>query len=175
MSGEVSQDALRFIAWSRIWSPVVSDAMREEAWSALELPGSFESTSSAYWSTFQVGASVPRVPLLLHAALGREAASVREDWMRVTSYLGLGWGDVHLPPDQLGAACEVYACAIDRREPMLIEELRSRYLIPWCQFASGALQDDSSGLSFLPARFEADLAALESHSSRNRPATSAAM
>jgi hypothetical protein len=39
----------------------------------------------------------------------------------------------------------------------LREELRRRYLLPWCDVATAALDDGSSSLSFLPERFEADL------------------
>jgi hypothetical protein len=152
--------ALPLFAWSRIWSPVVPDDMREDAWRALDLPESFAHYSAEFWTTFQVGAPAPKVPLLLHAALAREGAAVREDWMRVASHLELQWDGVHLPPDQLGAACEVYACAIDREELVLIEELRQRYLLPWCAFALEMLDGDASRLRFLPERFEADLRAL---------------
>jgi hypothetical protein len=160
MSVRSRADALRWIAWSRIWSPVVPNALRQEAWRTLVLPDSFASYDAEYWSTFQIGAPAPRVPLLLHAALGREGAATREDWMRVARHLGLHWDGVHLPPDQLGAACEVYACAIDREESVLIEELRRRYLLPWCEFAKAALSGGSSRLAFLPARFEIDVLAL---------------
>jgi TorA maturation chaperone TorD len=152
--------ALPLIAWSRIWSPVVPDELREEAWRALDLPDSFEHYSAEFWTTFEVGAPTPVVPLLLHAALEREGAAVREDWMRVAGHLALRWGDVHVPPDQLGAACELYACAIEREEPVLIEELRRRYLLPWCAVARTRLDGASSRLAFLPERFKADLLAL---------------
>ena len=150
-------DALAWIAWSRIWSPVVPDALREEAWRALALPDCIASHDAEFWSTFQLGAPAPRVPLLLHAALKREGAATREDWMRAARHLGLHWDGIHLPPDQLGAACEVYACAVEREESVLIEELRRRYLIPWCDVAKAALDGGSSRLTFLPERLEADL------------------
>jgi hypothetical protein len=159
MSEQSLTDALPWIAWSRIWSPLVSDELCEDAWQTLGLPDSFARHSAEFWSTFQLGAPAPRVPLLLHAALGREGAASREDWMRAAQHLGLGWNGVHLPPDQLGAACEVYACAIESEEPVLIEELRRRYLLPWCEFARSRLRD-SSNLGFLPERFEADLLCL---------------
>jgi hypothetical protein len=53
----------------------------------------------------------------------------------------------------------LYACAIESEEPMLIEELRRRYLLPWCEFARAQLDGGSSRLGFLPERFEADLLA----------------
>ncbi len=81
--------------------------------------------------------------------------------MRVMSYLKLSFDEFHLPPDQLGAACEIYACAIESQEPMLIEELRQRYLLPWCRFAQNRLAREDSPLGFLPQQFEADLLAVE--------------
>jgi TorA maturation chaperone TorD len=153
--------ALPFIAWSRVWSPVVPDELREDAWRALALPDTYGAHKAEYWSTFHVGAPAPKVPLLLHAALDRAAAATREDWMRVAQHLGLKWDDVHLPPDQLGAACEVYACSIEREEPVLIEELRARYLLPWSQIAASRL-GESSSLGFLAERFEADLRSADS-------------
>jgi TorA maturation chaperone TorD len=152
--------ALPMLAWSRVWSPLVPEELRREAWKALALPDDLDAHSTEFWSTFQAGAPSPEVPLLLHAALDREAAAAREDWMRVAHHLGLRWDRVHLPPDQLGAACEIYACAIESEEPVLIEELRRRYLLPWCEFAKARLSASASRLVFLPERFEADLLAL---------------
>jgi TorA maturation chaperone TorD len=153
--------ALPFIAWSRVWSPVAPEPLRREAWEALELPGCFDGLSAEFWSAFHVGSPVPRVPLLLHAALHLDGGHVREDWMRVMSHLQLRFDEFHLPPDQLGAACEVYACAIDSQEPVLIEELRRRYLLPWCRFAVERLARDDSPLGFLPEQFEVDLLGVE--------------
>jgi len=164
MSEPEDVTALPLIAWSRIFSPVVPEALQVEAWEILGLPGSFESHKAELWSTFHVGTPQPRVPLLLHAALGREGAAVREDWMRVIHYLELAWDEVHLPPDQLGVACEVYACALQSREPVLIEALRERYLLPWCAFAREELALQGASLGFLPERFEADLRACGSAS-----------
>ena len=154
---EAPEAALAMGAWSHVWSSAVSTDLRRAAWEALELPESFEDCKQEYWNVFQVGSDGPRISLLLHHALGRPGSSVREDWLRVMSHLGLQWNDVHLPPDQLGAACEVYACAIARNEPVLIEELRARYLLPWCEVARGILQKDGSRLTFLPEYFERDL------------------
>ncbi len=153
--------ALPFIAWSRIWSPVAPEPLRREAWEALALPARFNEVGPDFWSTFHVGSPAPKVPLLLHAALQQEGARTREDWMRAMSYLELRFDELHLPPDQLGAACEVYACAIESEEPVLIEELRRRYLLPWCRFARERLAQEESPLAFLPEQFEADLLAVD--------------
>jgi hypothetical protein len=160
---DAALEALPIIAWSRVWSPLVPDELRQNAWQVLRLPDAFEKYSTEFWSTFMVGTPSPRIPTLLHGALQREGAAVREDWMRVASHLGLKWGEVHLPPDQLGAACEVYACAISRGEDVLIEQLRLRYLLPWCVYAQEALAAESSPLVFLPEMFGADLVAIRSH------------
>jgi TorA maturation chaperone TorD len=156
---EAPESALAIGAWSHVWSSAVSVDLRRAAWEALELPESFEDCKQEYWNVFQVGSDGPRISLLLHHALGRPGSSVREDWLRVMNHLGLQWNEVHLPPDQLGAACEVYACAIARNEPVLIEELRERYLLPWCEIARGILAADNSRLAFLPEHFEQDLRA----------------
>jgi hypothetical protein len=42
---------------------------------------------------------------------------------------------------------------------MLIEELRARYLLPWCEVARGILAADANRLAFLPEHFEQDLRA----------------
>ena len=155
-----SGQALLVIAWSRVWSPLVDEAQRAQAWEALELPDDYERHKADYWSTFHVGSPAPQVSLLLHCALNQEGTGVREDWLRVINYLELSWDDVHLPPDQLGAACEIYACAIEREEPMLIEELRSRYLLPWCEVACQSLVQSGSPLSPLVENFREDLYAI---------------
>ena len=160
MNADAASSALAFAAWSRVWSPLPPEAQRAEAWQTLELPAPYPRYRTAFWSTFHAGAPSPRVPLLLHAALGREGAAVREDWMRVIAHLQLRWNQTHLPPDHLGPDCEIYACAIERGEPVLIEELRRRYLLPWCEVASERLGSGADGLATLPARFAADLAAV---------------
>ena len=152
-----SEAALPFIAWSRIWSPMVPEELRQEAWEALLLPHPYHDWKTEFWSTFHIGNPIPKIPLLFHAALNMQGDHARQDWLRVMEYLGLRWQDIHLPPDQLGAACEVYAYAIEREEAMLIRELRQRYLIPWCEFAKSQLQGEHSPLLFLPESFEQDL------------------
>jgi len=154
---EARSVALRMLAWSRIWSPLASDEQREEAWTLIGLGGSFREVRSEYWSLFHVGSPVPPVPTLLHAALGREGASVREDWMRAAHHLGLRWHGARLAPDQLGVACEVYACAIESEEVVLVGELRGRYLLPWCEVAQRGVEAASEVLARLPSRFASDL------------------
>jgi len=110
-----------------------------------------------FWPTFQTGLPAPRVPLLLHAALHRDGGGAREDWIRVMDHIGLVWNDGQaLPPDHLGPACEVLACAIERRETVLVGELCRRYLLPWCAVANDRLEEDTI-LGQLPLRFESDL------------------
>jgi hypothetical protein len=157
-----SEQALVMIAWSRVWSPLGDEATRAQAWEALKLPDDYERHKANYWSVFHAGTPQPQVPLLIHAALGQEGPGVREDWLRVIDYLELSWDDVHLPPDQLGAACEIYACAIDRSEPVLIEELRKRYLLPWCEAAQESLAETRSELLPLVEKFRQDLQAVGS-------------
>ena len=157
MSDAAREAALPFVAWSRIWSPLTPEPWRDEAWQALELPGSWQDVETEYWSTFHVGLPAPDVPLLLHASLGRNGSSVREDWMRVISHLGLTWKEHTLPPDHLGAACDVVARAIELGEDVLLRELCQRYLLPWCEVAAQTLSERTSALGRLPAYFEAEL------------------
>jgi len=77
--------------------------------------------------------------------------------MRVIHHLGLRWNDKALPPDHLGAACDVLTCATLREEHVLIGELRRRYLEPWCAFASERLAGKDSAIARLPEMFAADL------------------
>lgn len=148
---------LRLMAWSRIWSPLVPEEWREDAWQALELPGEWSQVEAAFWPTFHVGLPAPRVPLLLHAALNRDGGQAREDWMRVASHLGLTWSEHTLPPDHLGIACELLACALRNDEDVLVRELCTRYLRPWCDWARVQLAGEEGPLGALPVRFEADL------------------
>ena len=154
--------ALPFVAWARVWSPLAPAAWREEAWQALALPGRFAECESEFLSSFVVGLPGPPVPLLLHAALGRDGGSVREDWMRVLAHLGLRFGERTLPPDHLGAACEALAFAIEREETVLVRELVKRYLEPWCEVAASRLaaaQRDRV-VAQLPGRFAEELRAI---------------
>ncbi len=154
---EVREAALPLVAWSRVWSPLCPAAWREEAWRALSLPGRFASCESDYLGSFVVGLPAPDVPLLLHAALGRDGGAVREDWMRVIAHLELRWNDKQLPPDHLGAACDVLVCAIARDENVLIRELCKRYLEPWCAVAAERLAGRGGAIARLPELFAADL------------------
>ena len=151
---EQDPQALAMFAWARLWSPLTDTATRAAVWSALGLPGCFEDLAVDYWSAFH-GPS-PAVSLLLHAALGRDGAAVREDWLRVMDHLELEWQDARLPPDQLGVASEVFACIIDAGEPVLQRELRARYLLPWCERALARLEPGSR-LAALVAAFRDDL------------------
>lgn len=153
--------AIPFIAWSRIFSPLTSEEWRDEAWRALELPGSWSDSETTFWSTFLVGVPAPEIPLLLHAALGRDGGATREEWMRVISHLGLDWAEHALPPDQLGVACELLACGIEREDDVLVRELCKRYLVPWCGIARERLAAREDTLGVLVDSFEADLQALE--------------
>lgn len=158
---QLPEAGLPFVAWSRVWSPLAPRAWRDEAWQALSLPGRFADCESAFLSAFVVGLPTPDVPLLLHAALGRDGGAVREDWMRVIQHLELRWNDQTLPPDHLGAACDVLVCAIAREEHLLIRELRKRYLEPWCAVASERLAGKNALIAHLSEAFAADLRAVE--------------
>ena len=146
--------ALAMLAWARLWSPLTDTATRATVWSALGLPGGFDEIAVEYWSAFHGPA--PTVSLLLHAALGRDGAAVREDWLRVMDHLELEWEAAQLPPDQLGVACEVFACAVEAQEPVLQRELLVRYLLPWCELALARLES-GTGLAALVAAFRDDL------------------
>jgi hypothetical protein len=163
--------ALPFVAWSRVWSPLSPRAWREEAWQVLGLPGRFEDCESSFLGTFVVGLPAPRVPLLLHAALGRDGGAVREDWMRVIGHLDLRPCEPTLPPDHLGVACDVLVCAIQREEDVIVDELRKRYLEPWCAVAHERLEASAEGeeaVAQLARHFAADLSALEAMASEAR-------
>jgi nitrate reductase assembly molybdenum cofactor insertion protein NarJ len=149
--------AIALIAWARVWSPLATPAERDEAWQALGLPAAVEDAGAAYWSTFHAALPVPRVPLLLHAALGREGAQLREELTRVASFLQLRWRDRILPPDHLAAACELLAAALENGDDRLAAELRHRYLQPWCAVARTRLTADASPLLALVDTFAQDL------------------
>lgn len=157
MSEASSNSALPFIAWARIWSPIVPEDLRSNAWDSLELEDRYETHKTDYWSTFHSGMPSPKVPLLLHAALDMDGAAAREDWLRVISHLGLQWDDMHLPPDQLGVCCDIYACAIEREETVLVNELLNRYLLPWCEFGADMLQSENHPMAFMVERFKESL------------------
>ena len=111
-----------------------------------------------YWSLC-LGTEAP-VPLLLHAGIGSDGVATREALLRVMEHLGLGWSERQLPPDQLGVACELLACAIEADEPVLVRELRARYLLPLCEAASARL-GGGGPIAQMLAEFRADLALLE--------------
>lgn len=155
---ELKSETLDFLAWSALWSSLTADDLREAAWEALELPGRFEDARVSYWSTFHAGIPQPPIPALIHAMLNLDGASVREDWMRAASYLELTWSHALLPPDQLGPACEIFAMAVEREEPVIVETLSQRYLLPWLEQAQNQLNAKAEPLlAAMLARFHQHL------------------
>ncbi len=148
-----------FFHWAKLLSPLGTDDLREEAWAALDLPGTFAERKSVFWGTFHVGSPAPPVPFIMHAAIGTEGGAAREDWMRVISYLGLSWAGSVLAPDHLAVACEVYGCAIAAREPVLVRELADRYVLPWCEAATGKIAGTDCGLEVIVSELERDVKA----------------
>ncbi len=154
-----NQQALEFAAWSRVWSPLVEDVLRKEAWQGLELPGDFDEWVIPFTNTFHAGAPAPPVALLMHASLGLDGSGVREDFVRVMSYLGVGYEDQgRLPPDHLACACELVALALEAGETVLVTGLRDRYLLPWLQAAHASLAGNA--LDDVVAVFAEDVAML---------------
>lgn len=152
--------ALVFVAWSRVWSPLVDDALRREAWQQLELPGDFDATAPDFMRAFHLSLPHPPAPLLMHAALNQDGGSVREDFVRVMDYLDVDYEEGgRLPPDHLACACELVALSIEAGEPVLVEGLRDRYLVPWVAMASEAVGGHPV-LAGLVEVFSQDVAAL---------------
>lgn len=152
--------ALVFVAWSRIFSPLVDDALRREAWQQLELPGDFDETAPDFMRAFHVSLPQPPAPLLMHAALHQDGGSVREDFVRVMDYLDVDYEEGgRLPPDHLACACELVALSIDAGEPVLVDGLRVRYLGPWVAMAREAVGGHPV-LAGVVEVFAQDLAAL---------------
>ncbi len=155
---EAKPVTLDLLAWGALWSSLTPDDLRAAAWQALELPGSFEETSTPYWSTFHAGIPQPPIPVLIHALLNLDGAAVREDWMRAANYLDLTWDHAMLPPDHLGPACEIFALAVEREEPVIVETLSQRYLLPWLELAEHQIDAPANPvLAQVLARFRRDV------------------
>lgn len=147
---------LRMLAWARLWSPLVDERSRHEAWEALGLPADFESQRLAYWNTFHAGVPQPPVPLQLHALLQCEGGPLRETLLRVAEHLDIGMSAHRLPPDHLAPICELQALAIEREEPVLVDGLANRFLLPWVHAALAALPAGEHGLRALLQAFADD-------------------
>lgn len=157
---EFNAMAMVFVAWARIWSPLVEDALRKEAWEQLGVPGDFEALQSDFLSAFHVAMPQPPATLLMHAALNTDGAAVREDFVRIMDYLDVDYEDAgRLAPDHLACACEIFALTIDAGEPALTQGLRERYLRPWCKNALGALTQHPA-LTAVVEQFAEDVAAV---------------
>jgi hypothetical protein len=155
---DIPTESLVLIAWSRVWSPVVPVDWFEEAWRALQLPDDRALRDTEFCSLFHAGMPAPRVPLLLHAALGVSGDVARTDWMRVMSHLGLAPGDDMLPADHLAVDCEIFAHAVARGEDLIVRELRARYLLPWCETAADRLSGEDPRLLLIVEQFRDSLA-----------------
>lgn len=148
---------MKLVHWARLWSPTVPLDSVTQAWETLELPGLWEQQQSAFISTFQQGAPTPTVSLLLHHFLNIPGDRAREDWMRAISWLKLEWTEARLPPDHLAIGCEVLAVADQQGETVLVEELKNRYLLPWCDQAITLLSAKQNTFKQIPLRFKEDL------------------
>lgn len=152
-------EVTHFLAWSRLWSPLLDDRWREEAWQQLGLDGDFGANRGDFLRCFHVALPQPPAALLMHAALNLDGGTVREEFVRIMEYLELDYDDAgRLPPDHLACVCELYALALHLDEPVLVEGLRERYLLPWVQRAAPAVAA-LPVMAALVARFGEDLAA----------------
>jgi len=152
-------EVTHFLAWSRLWSPLLDDRWREEAWQQLGLDGDFNANRGDFLRCFHVALPQPPAALLMHAALDLDGGTVREEFVRIMEYLELDYDDAgRLPPDHLACVCELYALALHLDEPVLVEGLRERYLLPWVQRAAPAVAA-LPVMAALVARFGEDLAA----------------
>lgn len=142
---EIKDGTLRMLAWARLWSPLSEEATLRDAWEALALPGSYEASGMQFWNTFHAGVPQPPVPLQLHVLAGTDGSTLREALLRVAEYLEVGTSGQRLPPDHLALACELYAIAIEREEPVLIDGLMQHCIAPWAEAARVAIPRDDAG------------------------------
>jgi hypothetical protein len=147
-------DALVAIAWSRVWSPVVPAPSFAAAWQALDLPQDGVVRDTLFVSAFHAGFPSPQVPLLLHVALNRPGDSVRMDFLRAMSHLGVKAGDHMLPPDHLAVACEIVARAITADEPVIADHIREHYLLRWCDASINRLAEGNRDLLEVVRKFQ---------------------
>lgn len=152
----IKDATLRMLAWARLWSPLADEPALRAIWQTLGLPGSFEAQRIEYWNTFHAGMPQPPVPLQLHALLQCEGGNLRETLLRVAEHLEVEMSARRLPPDHLALVCELYALAIEREEPVLVEGLAGRYLLPWVQAALAALPAEQSAMRVLLQVFADD-------------------
>lgn len=146
---------LRLLDWARVWSPSAPVAERVASWAALGLGEPCVLWDHPFVAAFVVAAPVPRVPLLLHAALGRDGSAVREEWLRILAILDLEWHELRLPPDHLAVATELLAVAVAWCEVVLAFGILDRYLVPWANVAAERL--DGEPLAALVAAYRSDL------------------
>lgn len=144
------------LAWSRVFSPLVEEALRRDAWDQLGLPAPFAAWQSSFDGAFHVGFPEPRATLVLHALLGLDGGSVREEMVRILEHLDLEWGAHRLQPDHLACVLELLAAALVEGEAVLVEGLCDRYLVPWCAKALPRLRE-SPELSAIVEQLDTDL------------------
>lgn len=134
---------LRLLNWAILWSPLRDEELAEETWQTLGIPQSFTQCAQAFNRFFMVDYPMPRGGLLLHSTLQLEAGHCREEWMRISEYLGMKPNDACLPPDHLALVCEILAHAVQQEEAILIEGIVQRYLLPWIETVKDRCDIDS--------------------------------
>ncbi len=152
----IKDGTLRMLAWARLWSPLSEVATLHAAWEALALPGSYDTACVDFWNTFHAGVPQPPVPLQLHALPGADGSTLRETLLRVAEHLEVETSGRLLPPDHLALACELYALAIEREEPVLVAGLVQRCIAPWSEAARTALQHGDARMTAILEAFQHD-------------------
>lgn len=149
----IKDDTLRMLAWARLWSPLSDETTLSATWEALALPGSYAAARIEYWNTFHAGVPQPPVPLQLHALADSDGSTLRESLLRVAEHLEVETSGQRLPPDHLTLACELYALAIEREEPVLVAELMRRCIAPWAEAAQRTVQRGNASITALLEAF----------------------
>ncbi len=148
-----------FLVWSRLWSPFLDREQFQDAAATQDLSEWIQSNYEAVFNLFHIGFPAPAIPPLMHAALNLDGGRVREDIVRIMSFMDLQWSEHRLPPDHLAVLCDILAALLHEQQLPLAKALLDRYMIPWVTYASQQLQQQehsSAAAEFLKV-FTADV------------------
>jgi len=138
------------LLWARLWSPLL-DRNEFEAFAAQqELPQAVQRGYESVFNLFHAGFPAPAVSCLMHVSLNQDGGRVREDIVRVLSFMELQWSEHRLPPDHIAVLCDILAALLYEQQYPLANLVLERYILPWLDCAQLQLE----GMEPNPAAIE---------------------
>lgn len=128
-----------FLLWAKLWSPFMDREQFQRSAQQQDLSEPVQHSYDAIFNLFHVGFPAPTVSALMHASLNQDGGRVREDIVRILSFMDLQWSEQRLPPDHIAVLCDILAALVYERQLPLANLLLERYILPWLTISNDQL------------------------------------